>query len=331
MAKTNVEYLFEWLDETAIEVQEHQDETYLDSLAIVLETIFYNKPDEEWDDRLQKKLRKRLQKIHLEKYSEEDVRKSLQLVVLKGMQKSTQQNHMITPETVALLMGYLAQKLTNEEKGLRVFDPVCGTGNLLTTVLSHLPSPGQSFGSEIDPTLIKLAWGSANLQKMTIEFFHQDSLQPFLLDPVDLVVADLPVGYYPDDERAKNFELRAEEGHSYAHHLLIEQSLYYTKERGYLLMLVPEFIFDSDQSKQLHKFLHQHAHIVGLIRLPESAFASRQNMKSILILQKQGPDTETPNPPLLVDFPSFSETEAVADILQKINTWFMQYKQNNGE
>src|SRR5699024_9227219 len=117
------------------------------------------------------------------------------------------------------LLGYLAQKLSNGQKGLRVFDPVCGTGNLLTTVLSHLESPGQSFGSEIDPTLIKLALFSANLQEMTIDFFHQDSLRPFLLDPVHLVVADLPVGYYPDDERATEFVLQADEGHSYAHHL----------------------------------------------------------------------------------------------------------------
>src|SRR5699024_10409743 len=97
------------------------------------------------------------------------------------------------------------------------------------------------------------------------------------------------------------------------------------------LLLVPEFIFDSDQSDQLHEYLQQQAHIVGLIRLPESAFASKQNMKSILVLQKKGPNTETPNPPLLVDFPSFSKTEAVADILEKINTWFNQYEKNHRE
>src|SRR5699024_6616982 len=170
--------------------------------------------------------------------------------------------------------------------------------NLLTTVLSHLNLPGPSFGSEIDSTLIKLALFNANLQKMTIEFFNQDSLRPFLIDPVDLTVADLPVGYYPDDEQAKNFELKAADGHSYAHHLFIEQSMKYTKNSGYLLLLVPEFIFDSDQSDKLHKYLQNNAHIVGLLRLPESAFASKRNIKSILILQKKGPETKMPKQPL---------------------------------
>src|SRR5699024_2390137 len=140
----------------------------------------YAEPHQEIDELLQRKLDKRLQEITLDNFSATEIRKAIQLIILKGMQKSTQQNHMITPEAIALLLGYLAQKLSNGQKGLRVFDPVCGTGNLLTTVLSHLESPGQSFGSEIDPTLIKLALFSANLQEMTIEFFHQDSLRPFL-------------------------------------------------------------------------------------------------------------------------------------------------------
>ena len=46
--------------------------------------------------------------------------------------------------------------------------------------------------------------------KKEIEFFHQDSLAPFLMDPVDLIVSDLPVGYYPDDIRANDYELRRE-------------------------------------------------------------------------------------------------------------------------
>src|SRR5690625_5944464 len=101
-------------------------------------------------------------------------------------------------------MGYLAGKLTHDHDHLRVFDPVSGSGNLLTTVLGQLSQSTDAYGSEIDPTLIKLGLLNANLQKMNIEFFHQDSLRPFLLDPVDLVVSDLPVGYYPDDIRAKD-------------------------------------------------------------------------------------------------------------------------------
>src|SRR5699024_10501452 len=108
----------------------------------------------------------------------------------------------------------------------------------------------------------KLSVMNANLQEKKVEFFHQDSLRSFLLDPVDLVVADLPVGYYPDDVQASNFELKSDVGHSYSHHLFIEQSLTYTQDGGYLIFLVPEFIFNSDESDKLHTFIHKFAHIV---------------------------------------------------------------------
>ncbi len=40
---------------------------------------------------------------------------------------------------------------------------------------------------------------------------------------MDAVVCDLPVGYYPNEEVALDYELCAAEGMSYAHHLFIEQ------------------------------------------------------------------------------------------------------------
>src|SRR5690625_3262003 len=180
-------------------------------------------------------------------------------------------------------MGYLAGKLTHDHDHLRVFDPVSGSGNLLTNVLGKLRESTDDYGSEIDTKLIKLGLLNANLQKMNIEFFHQDSLRPLLLDPVDLVVSDLPVGYYPDDVRANDFELKASEGHSYAHHLFIEQSLTYTRSAGYLILLIPEFLFDSNQSDKLHQFLQEKTHIIGVLRLPETAFSSKKDVKSVLI------------------------------------------------
>lgn len=332
MDETNIEILFEWLDETTEMVQEHSDEPYLNSLALTMNTLFQGAiVTEGVDDILSHKLMTALKSIDINNYSTQDFRKAIQLSILKGMQKSTQAQHYLTPETVALLVGYLAQKLTETKEHLRVFDPACGTANLLTSVLSQLSQSKDVYASEIDQTLIQLAVASANLQQTNVEFFNQDSLRPFLLDPVDLIVADLPVGYYPDDVWAKEFELHADEGHSYAHHLFIEQSMTYLKAGGYALLLIPEFLFDSDQSEKLHTYLQKRAHIVGVLRLPDSAFASNRNVKSILILQKQGKETKAPQQPLLVSLPSFKNTLAMEDILSKINEWFATYQTNMNE
>ncbi|MFD1038142.1 class I SAM-dependent methyltransferase [Virgibacillus byunsanensis] len=325
MNKSNVETLFEWIDQTTETIQQHENEPYLDSLAVSFETLFHQNVSEEIDDILTHKLQNQLKNIDTAAYNTEDIRKATQLAILKGMKGSTQQQHLMTPDTVALIVGYLAEKVTEPKENLRIFDPVSGTANLLTVVLDHLKQQVDALASEVDPTLIKLSLLNANLQKKQVEFFHQDSLTPFLLDPVDLVVADLPIGYYPDDVRANDFELKADTGHSYSHHLLMEQSLRYTKDGGYLIFVIPSFLFESDQSDKLHTFLHEYAHIVGVLQLPESAFKSEKNSKSILVLQKKGENTVTPKQPLLVKLPSFKNTKAMEDILSQMNAWFSTY------
>lgn len=326
MEKTKVETLFGCLDEMTELISQHKNETYLDSLITTMEILFYGSTPEDMDDILSHKLTNTLTTIDFESYRTDEVRKSVQLAILKGMKGSTQQQHLMTPETVGLIVGYLSDKLTKDKETLRIFDPVSGTGNLVTTVLGQLKQEVTAFASEVDQTLIQLSVLSANLQKQHIEFFHQDSLSPFLMDPVDLIVADLPVGYYPDDIRANDFELKADSGHSYSHHLLIEQSMKYTKEEGYLIFVIPEFLFDSDQSNKLYAYIQKYAHIVGIIRLPETVFKSEKNAKSILVLQKKGKNTSTPKQPLLVQMPSFKNPNAMADILGKMNAWFDTYR-----
>ncbi len=320
MSDTNVTKLFSWLDQTTEEVEALTEEPYLESLALSLEALFYG----EFKQSDLKKLRYR--EIDLEDYGTKDVRKAIQLALIKGMKENIQHQHSMTPEGIAMFIGYLAQKLTESHEGtLRIFDPAHGTGNLLYVVMEQLDKPLEAFASEVDPTLLKLALHSANLQKKEVELFHQDSLSPLLLDPVDLVVTDLPVGYYPDDIQARDFELRAKEGHSYAHHLFIEQSLKYTKSDGILIFIIPNFLFTSDQSSQLKSYLQANAKIVGVIQLPESAFKTKEQIKSILIIRKKGKSKKEYQQPLLVNLPKMTNEVAMQDILLQINGWFKEH------
>ncbi|MFD1335201.1 class I SAM-dependent methyltransferase [Oceanobacillus iheyensis] len=325
MEQTNVELIFNWLDKTTENVQQAKNETFLDSLVLTLEMLFEKDVPENFDDIAKHKLNQLLSEIKVSDFQHEEIRKGISLAILKGMKGSTQQQHSMTPDTVSLIVSYLANKLLSSQKEVALFDPASGTGNLLTAVMNQLDKDVAAYAAEVDPTLIGLAVLNANLQEKEVEFFHQDSLRPFLMEPVDIVISDLPVGYYPDDISASDYELKSDEGHSYSHHLFIEQSLTYMKEGAYFVGVVPEFLFDSDQSDKLHAFLQKHAHIVGVIRLPESAFKSKQQAKSILILQKKGEATSDPKQPLLVQMPSFKNAHAMADILKKMDQWFASY------
>lgn len=313
--------LFEWIDDTTKEVMDAVGEPYLESLGITLELMFHG------DVQTENKAVQSIAETAITTYQWTDLdhqsmAKGIQFALLKGMKESTQAQHMMTPEAIALFVGYLASKFVGDKEIIRLFDPAGGTGNLLFQVMDQLDNELQAYASEIDPTLLKLALEGANLQEKQVEFFHQDSIEPFLLDPVDLVVSDLPVGYYPNDVRAANFAVHADEGHTYAHHLFIEQSMTYVRENGIGIFLVPESLFDSEQADKLQTYMQANVQIVGVLQLPETSFAHEAHRKSIVILRKKTEESLPIKQPLLAMLPSFNDASRMEDIIIKINQWF---------
>ncbi|MFJ7727223.1 class I SAM-dependent methyltransferase [Neobacillus sp. NPDC097160] len=321
-----VEQLFTLFNETALILQEELSCSYLEALAETGENLFQGAIlQEELSELTLKRLKKQYEEIHLVKYSNEDIRKAFQLVILKGMKENVQPNHQMTPDSVGMLVGYLVERFM-KQPSFRLLDPAVGTGNLLTTVLNHVHKNITSIGVEIDDILIKLAYVNANLQEHPVQLFNQDGLEPLFIDPVEAVIADLPIGFYPNDIRAADYQLMAKEGHSYSHHLFIEQSVKHTTPGGYLFFLVPNGLFESEQAPQLHEFIKENLIIQGLLHLPTSMFKNKNSAKSILILQKKGEGVQPPKQALLVNLPSLSSAVGMDSILSKIEKWFQENK-----
>lgn len=329
---STMEKLFTVFDNTATLLQEELGCSYLEAVAETGENIFQNTilQQDEISELSKKRLEKEYSNVNLNRTNVEEIRKAFQLAILKGMKQATQPNHQMTPDAVAIFMGYLVSKFTEQRKEFTIADPAVGTGNLLTSILNqNLSKEIDAYGIDVDDLLVKLAFVSANLQQHSIQLYNQDSLQPLYIDPMDIVVCDLPVGYYPNDIGAAGYELRAKEGHSYAHHLFIEQSLKYTKEGGYLLFLVPNHLFTSEQAKDLNAYLKENSVIQGMIQLPLSLFKDEKAAKSIFILQKKGKDVKVPKQALLVDLPKFSNKVAMSGIIDQIDTWFKNEKNSS--
>lgn len=261
--------------------------------------------------------------------TKEEMRKAIQLAILKGMRKASQPNHQMTPDTLGLLLGYFVEQfLENQLKQgkISVLDPALGTGNLLFTIMNLLDGKIDATGIEIDDLLIQLAAESAELIEQPVQLYHQDALQPLFVEPCDVVVCDLPVGYYPNEETAKNYELCAKEGMSFAHHLLIEQSVRYTKEGGYLFFLIPANLFETEQAEQLHKYLKKHVWIQAVIQLPEKMFKSKAYEKAIFILQKKSEHLKAPKEVLLAKVPNMSNKQALSLFFEKVQIWKSENK-----
>lgn len=324
-----VETLFSIFDSSAVVLRKELDVTYLEALVETGDNLFEGAILQEGlSESAIERLNREYSTFNEETYKGEEIRKAFQLAILKGMKEGVQANHEMTPDAVGMFMSYLFHKFMKGQNEITVLDPAIGTGNLMTTVFNSAQEnvTMSGFGVEVDEVLIKLALVNANLQKHAIEFFHQDGLAPLYIDPVDAVVSDLPVGYYPNEIGASEYKLKADEGMSYAHHLFIEQSVKHTKEGGYLFFLVPNFIFESDQAPKLHAFIKETCFIQGLLQLPVSMFKNEKNAKSIFVLQKKGPSVTMPKQALLVELPKFSNMKAMEDIMDQLNTWFATHK-----
>lgn len=308
-----IENIFTYLDTQSSTLSEKMDITYLDGLLNALTG-----------------LREGEQTELLVDASREDIRKAIQLAILKGMHKNVQANHQMTPDSLGFLVGYFVEqfldtKLKSEET-LEIADLAIGTGNLLLTVMNQLDRNIQGYGVEIDDLLIQLAAVSGDLQQQPINLYRQDALQNLMLDPVDAIVSDLPVGYYPDTEFAENYEIHAEEGMTYAHHMLIEQAINYTKEGGYLFFLVPNNIFESEQAPLLYTYIQKHAWIQAVVQLPENLFKKQELAKSLFILQKKSEDGKAVKDVLLAKVPKLDNIQALESFFAQVQKWKKEEK-----
>lgn len=303
-----MEKTFYFIDNHTTAIQKEEDLPYLESLLTTTEQWLdgHIKPEDE--------------------PSKDDIRKAIQLAVLKGMKEHVQPHHQMTPDALGLLVGYLVE-LFVKEKQVSILDPAVGTGNLLLTVMNYLDGRMIGSGVELDDLLIRLASNVGNLVEQPVTLYLQDALQPLMIDPVDVVVSDLPVGYYPDDKNAASFELKAEEGMSYAHHLFIEQSLKHTAEGGYLFFIVPKALFESPMAGQLHTYLKKTAYIQSVMELPETLFKNSSHAKGILVLQKKKEGVKAPKEVLLARVPNMSKPESMAKFFTQVNSWFKENKE----
>lgn len=243
--------------------------------------------------------------------SKEEWRRAYQFVFIKASQtEKLQANHQFTPDTIGFLVLYLLENLTSQEH-LDVIEIGSGTGNLAQTLLNNSNRDLDYLGLELDDLLIDLSASIAEVMGANVSFVQEDAVRPQILKESDVIISDLPVGYYPNDAIAKRYQVAATDEHTYAHHLLMEQSLKYLKKDGLAILLAPTNLLTSGQSDLLKKWLAGYADILAVITLPETLFGNPVNAKSLFVLQKQAktkPETfvyhlsDIQNPEILQDF-----------------------------
>ena len=165
------------------------------------------------------------EKLRALNLSKEEWRRAFQFLFIKlGQLEALQANHQFTPDAIGFIILYLLEGLT-QEKQLDILEIGSGTGNLAETLLNNSQKTLNYMGMEVDDLLIDLSASIAEVVNSVAVYIQGDAVRPHILKESNVIISDLPIGYYPNDEIASRFKVAATGEHTYAHHLLMEQSL----------------------------------------------------------------------------------------------------------
>lgn len=267
-----------------------------------------------------KKNNQALKRLALRK---EEWLRTYQFLLMKAAQtEPLQANHQFTPDAIGHLMIFLIEQLCPAEN-LSLLELGSGMGILGASFLTSMNKKVNYLGIELDDLLIDLAASMAEVMDLQMGFVQGDAVRPQVLKESDIIVSDLPIGYYPDDQIASRYQVAAKDEHTYAHHLLMEQSLKYLKTGGYAIFLAPSNLLTSPQSDLLKTWLTEQAQLVAMVTLPEDLFAQGAQSKTIFVLQKKlAQDIE----PFVYPLASLRDPEILMEFKENFQNWVQEYE-----
>lgn len=306
--KNMMEVLFEKLDVKSKDLHDENGQSYIENLGLAMEDIYTNQRD------------------LLEQSTLQERRKAFQFAYLSLLKEEViQPNHQMTPDSIGFILSYLVNLFNKNKKELNIVDIASGTGHLSATIneqnqdktlIHHL--------IEVDPVLQRVSIHLANFLEIPFDVYPQDAIMPLPLEEADVIVGDLPVGYYPVDERSKEMKLGFDEGHSYSHYLLLEQAVTATRPGGYVFLIVPTNIFEGEEVKQLQKYIATETEMQAFLNFPNSLFKTEQSRKSLLILQKKDPGNTKSVEVLLANIPDFKAQSQLQTFLSEVDEWMKE-------
>lgn len=306
-----IETLFKMIDEKTKALQAENGHSFIENLGLSLEHIYTSERET------------------LEKSTLADRRKAFQFAYLSMLKEEMiQPNHQITPDSIGYLLSYMVGAFTKGQTSLEVLDITSGTGHLSATLNEQNPDLTLIHHLvEVDPVLSRVSVHLANFLEIPFDVYPVDAIMPLPVQNMDIVIGDLPIGYYPLDERSHEMRLGFKEGHSYSHHLLIEQAMSALKPGGLAFLIVPSLLFEGDNVEQLQKFIATDTNMQAFLNFPSNLFKTENMRKSLLILEKKSENKQNSIEVLLSDIPDFKNNQGMQSFLKGFDTWLTENRQ----
>ncbi|MCS8585364.1 class I SAM-dependent methyltransferase [Leuconostoc mesenteroides] len=329
MTQEKIAQYFDALTSASQSLVKDTNTSYIDALIEILEDINSQTVHREFDKPSNDVVQIIQSTIDMDwsLLSPAEKRKALQLAVLKANREDqTPANYQITPDGI----GYLLADFINQTAGLRdndtIIDMNVGSGNLLWTINEMLDVTVKRIGIDNDETQLALASATdeiINSDETTL--YKEDTISIEEAPKAKVVIADLPVGYYPLQPSDK-FITRNQNGRSFVHHLLIEKSLDFVADDGWIYLLVPANVLNGDEAKKVLQFVTSRAQLKAFLQLPNEFFQDARAAKAILVLKKQRTKN---NEVLMGQYPSLKDLKSSQNFLQEIKAWVKLENEQN--
>ncbi len=297
--QTNVEILFDVMDQSATILYETYRMPYLDGLVKTCENIMSNSIEDAFSERADD-LMKKIKTLNDIEFEKEEIRKAFQYACLRGFKHKNVTNQLITPDSVGIFMNFLIEKLYSK-KQLSVFDPLVGTGNLVTTIANQRKENAEIIGVDNDLTNYKLSTALFDMLGYGDKVFCQNTLT-YIGPNSDCIVTD-----FSGLETKDVFDI-------------IKHQKKNIIPGGFFMGIIDNNLFDDDSLAGFIKEVNDLWYFFGLVVLPKQFF--KYQGKSILILQDKSDKFVQPKSFLMVEIPSFEEQEDMLNVIERTNKWF---------
>ena len=253
----------------------------------------------------------------VDNYDKETIRKVYQFLLLKALKELNNPSYDITPEVITMYISHLIECIYGDKK-VTITDLASGSGSLLINIAALIKGEKELTSVDVDSNYVRLQQNIFNLLETNVEIINQDALKPLNIKKQDIVISDVPFGYYADEDNSLNYKLCSTDGYSLNALLFIEQAANYLDENGVGILVIPKKVLELEDN--FKKYLEEDINLNAVITLPDEMFKNASQQKAIILITKKG-QTRLPNQVFLAQIPSFQNKASYAKFIEEFNEW----------
>ena len=253
----------------------------------------------------------------VDNYDKETIRKVYQFLLLKALKELNNPSYDITPEVITMYISHLIECIYGDKK-VSITDLASGSGSLLINIAALVKGEKEITSVDVDSNYVRLQQNIFNLLEINVEIINQDALKPLNIKKQDIVISDVPFGYYADEDNSLNYKLCSTDGYSLNALLFIEQAANYLDENGVGILVIPKKVLELEDN--FKKYLEEDINLNAVITLPDEMFKNASQQKAIILITKKG-QTRLPNQVFLAQIPSFQNKASYAKFIEEFNGW----------